>query len=81
MNGEVRPKKAKIQDQKPPAFTLRCRVELELDLDLATYLGDYILSRKCDNPAAVALAHQLQKLIPLERPLPEEGQLDENNFG
>jgi hypothetical protein len=53
--------------KKAPAFSIRHRVDLELDLDLALALGDHILSSQCSNPAIVALGHQLQNLEPFEK--------------
>jgi len=53
--------------KKSPAFSIRHRVDLELDLDLALALGDYILNNQCPNPAIVALGHQLQNLEPFEK--------------
>jgi len=55
--------------KKTPAFSIRHRVDLELDLDLALALGDYILSGHCSNPAIVALGYQLQNLDPYEKEL------------
>lgn len=53
--------------KKSPAFSIRHRVDLELDLDLALALGDHILGSQCSNPAIVALGHQLQNLEPFEK--------------
>lgn len=53
--------------KKAPAFTIRHRVDLELDMDLALALGDHLLSTSCPNPALVALAHQLQNLLPPDK--------------
>lgn len=47
---------------KAPAFSIRHRVDLELDLELALAIGDHILSSQCSNPAIVALGHRLQNL-------------------
>ena len=55
------------KSKKAPAFAIRHRVDLELDIDLALALGDHLLSTKCPNPALVALAHQLQNLLPPEK--------------
>lgn len=59
----------RVQPKKAPAFSIRHRVDLELDFDLALALGDHILSSNCPNPAIVALGHQLQNLDP---PVKEE---------
>lgn len=53
--------------KKAPAFTIRHRVDLELDMDLALALGDHLLSSSCPNPALVAMAHQLQNLLPPDK--------------
>ncbi len=37
----------------------RIRMMLELDLDLANALGNFILDSRCTNPAIVAIGHQL----------------------
>lgn len=68
MNDLVRSTK---NNTKPPAFAIRHRVELELDFDLALSLGDFLLANHCDNQAIVALGHQLQNLLPMEK-IPEE---------
>jgi hypothetical protein len=57
----------RVQPKKAPAFSIRHRVDLELDMDLALALGDHLLSSSCPNPALVALAHQLQNLLPPEK--------------
>lgn len=64
MNDVLRPAK---NVSKPPAFSIRHRVELELDFDLALSLGDFLLTNHCENQAIVALGHQLQNLLPMEK--------------
>ena len=46
---------------RPPRTTpaFRACVTLELDFDLANYLGNFILDQRCENTALVALAWQL----------------------
>jgi hypothetical protein len=60
-------KRFPTNNKKAPAFSIRHRVDLELDLDFALALGDHILSNQCSNPAIVALGHQLQNLEPYEK--------------
>ena len=57
----------RVQPKKAPAFTIRHRVDLSLDFELALALGDHLLSTSCSNPALVALAHQLQNLLPPDK--------------
>lgn len=42
--------------QEPP---FRCRTVIELDMNLANALGNFILDSKCKNQALVALAFKL----------------------
>jgi hypothetical protein len=48
--------------KKPPAFTVKHVVTVELDPELALSIGDYLLKDRCDNPAIVAFGHQLQNI-------------------
>lgn len=49
------------------AFTLMpVEVNLKLDLDLALALGDFILEHRPENTAILAMAHQLQNILPPE---------------
>lgn len=51
------------ESKKKTAFSVKPPlVRVELDLDLAIALGDHILKVRCENPAIVALGHQLQNL-------------------
>lgn len=52
----VRPENMPPRVRKP-AFT--AKVVLELDFDLANALGNYLLDKRCENPALQALAWQL----------------------
>jgi len=49
---------------KVPAFTIKHRVEVALDLNLALDIGDFLVSCKPDNPAIMAFGLQLQNLVP-----------------
>jgi len=59
---ELKMEKRSPVAKKAPAFSIRHRVDLELDLELALAIGDHILSSQCSNPAIVALGHRLQNL-------------------
>lgn len=39
-------------------------VTVTFDLDMAVALGDFILEKRPENPAIVALGHQLQNIMP-----------------
>ncbi len=54
-----REKKAR---QRQPAFQVDSSVRLTLDFDLAVALGEFIVSNGSDNPAIMALGHQLKDL-------------------
>jgi hypothetical protein len=49
---------------KVPAFTIKHRVEVALDLNLALDIGDFLVACKPENPAIMAFALQLQNLVP-----------------
>jgi len=49
---------------KTPAFTIKHRVEVALDLNLALDIGDFLVSCKPNNPAIMAFGLQLQNLVP-----------------
>ena len=49
---------------KQPSFTIKHRVEVALDLNLALDIGDLIVACKPNNPAIMAFGIQLQNLVP-----------------
>lgn len=48
---------SRLDSGKKPSFKLA--VNLEMNIDLAFALGDFILANKCTNPAILAIAHQI----------------------
>ncbi len=47
------------RDGRPQRKSFHAEVVVHLDFDLANYLGNFILDQQCNNPALLALAHQL----------------------
>lgn len=60
-NQEIRQNKEKSKQQ---SFAIKHRVDVELDLNLALDIGDFIVACKPNNPAIMAFGIQLQNLIP-----------------
>jgi hypothetical protein len=59
--------KASREQGKLPAFDIKARVLVDLDINLALELGDYIIDHKPDNPAIWALGCRLRDLVPLDK--------------
>ena len=49
---------------KEPSFAIKHRVDVDLDLNLALDIGDFIVACKPTNPAIMAFGLQLQNLVP-----------------
>jgi len=49
---------------KEPSFSIKHRVDVNLDLNLALDIGDFIVACKSTNPAIMAFGLQLQNLVP-----------------
>lgn len=49
---------------KEPSFSIKHRVDIDLDLNLALDIGDFIVACKPTNSAIMAFGLQLQKLVP-----------------
>lgn len=49
---------------KEISFAIKHRVDVDLDLNLALDIGDFIVACKPTNPAIMAFGLQLQNLVP-----------------
>lgn len=54
--------------EKEPSFYVKCRVEIDMDVNLALELGDFIVNHGCDNQAIMALGFRLRDLVPYDKP-------------
>lgn len=57
-----RPTVVAQSQKKRPSFVVDDRIKLDLDIDLALALGDFILQSETPNSALVAFGHQLNNL-------------------